>query len=148
MEIIFKILCGILYCIGLFFGYDYKEISVYICIYGCPIICILMSLILNITITNRLFKKVTVIKIILWLISCVYIAFNLTFFSYICQHYSGDVYVIFDQCVRDLQYIAFTCNTTYEYCNIVIYVYLFFSIIIANIITIFTIKNRNEKIKL
>lgn len=33
MGIIFKILCGILYLIGIALGYDYKEISVYICIW-------------------------------------------------------------------------------------------------------------------
>jgi hypothetical protein len=33
MDIIFEILCGCLYVIGLCLGWDYKEASVNICIY-------------------------------------------------------------------------------------------------------------------
>ena len=141
MEIIFKILCGILYCIGLAFVYDYKEISVFICIYGCPIICILTALLINVIITNKLFSKFTAIRVFYFLISYVYLAFNLTFFAKICEHYSNDnIHYLFDQCVKDFQYLAASCNSTYEYCNIVIYVYLFFGIVAFNLLIAFLLK--------
>ena len=43
MKIVFGILCGILYLIGLFFGLSYKEISIIICIYMCPAACVLCA---------------------------------------------------------------------------------------------------------
>lgn len=133
MEIIFKVLCGILYLIGIALGYDYKEISVYICIYGCPIICIISAYIINVILIYKTTYKFNFYKIILWLISCFYIALNFTFFARICEHYnSNNLHYIFDQCVSDFQYLANSCNSTYEYCNIVIYVYLFFSIVLFN----------------
>ena len=138
---IFKILCGILYCIGLLFGLTYKEISVYICIYICPIICIVSAFLINIAITYKLAIKVTFTKLLMLLISYLYIAFNFNFFAKICQHYSlGNLNDKFNQCVNDFQTIALNCNTTYEYSNIIIYVYLFFGIIIFNILCSYLIK--------
>lgn len=141
MEIIFKILCGILYLVGITLGYDYKEISVYICIYGCPIICIVSAYIMNIIIIYKMIFKINFYKIMLWIISCLYVSLNFNFFASICKHYNdSNIYYLFDQCVLDFQYLANTCNVSYEYCNIVIYIYLFFSILIINGVITYLIK--------
>lgn len=133
MEIVFKLLCGVLYLIGLCLGYDYKEISVYICIYGCPIVCIISALVIHLIVAYKLSKKFTVFKVILWILSGLYVALNLNFFASVCEHYNdSNLHVLFDQCVHDFQYLAETCGSTYEYCNIVIYVYLFFFVLIVN----------------
>ena len=44
LKLVFMFLCGCLYLIGLPFGLSYKETSIYICIYACPIICIISAL--------------------------------------------------------------------------------------------------------
>lgn len=135
MEIVFKILCGILYCIGLLFGYDYKEISVYICIYGCPIICILTTLLINGVISKKLCTNISIIKLFYLVISYLYTSVYLVFFAKVCQHYNSNIstlHMLFDQCVRDFQHIALNCGTTYEHCNIVIYVYLLSAIVCIN----------------
>lgn len=133
MEIIFNLLCKCLELIGSIFGYSYKEISVIICIYGCPIICILSSIIIYLTIVHKTINKITIFKLFLLFISGLYIAANLTFFSLICEHYwESDMNLLFQQCKNDLELIAANCNITYEYCNIIIYVYLFFSILGIN----------------
>lgn len=135
MEIVFKILCGILYCIGLLFGCDYKEISVYICIYGCPIICILTTLLINSVISNKLYTNISVGKLFYLAISYLYTSIYLVFFAKVCQHYNSNIntlHALFDQCVYDFQRIALNCGTTYEHCNIVIYVYLLLAIVCIN----------------
>lgn len=135
MEIVFKILCGILYCIGLLFGCDYKEISVYICIYGCPIICILTTLLINSVISNKLYTNISVSKLFYLVVSYLYTSLYLVFFAKVCQHYNSNIntlHTLFDQCVYDFQRIALHCSTTYEHCNIIIYVYLLLAIVCIN----------------
>lgn len=139
--ILFKILCGILAAIGMCFGLNYQEISVYLCIHGCPIICILAALVLNIVITSKLVDKCTFFRILLWILSSLWIAFNLLFYSSICQHYSDPaIHHIFNQCVYDFQCIAKECNTTYEHANLIIYTVLFPSIVIGNVFLIYLTK--------
>ena len=130
MGLIFKILCGILALIGMCFGLTYQEISVYLCIHGCPIICIITALIIYIIANYKLFCNFTVFRLLIVLVSGVYVVLNLLFYSKICEHYCNpNINYLFNQCMQDLQNIAKICNTTYEKANLIIYVGLFFSIL-------------------
>lgn len=143
MELIFKILCGILYLIGMCFGYNYTEISVYICIYGCPIICIFTTLLINISCICSLTKRITFFKIFNLILSFLYTSLYLAVFARICEYYNVKTATntqIFNQCVADFQNLAQICGTTYEHCNIVIYVYFFFTIIFINLFIGYIIK--------
>lgn len=146
MEIIFKILCGILYLIGLLFDCSYKEISVYICIYAVPIICIISTLILNGMIVYKIVKKCTIFRLFLLIISYMYISLYLNIFAHICKHYQigyNTITQIFDQCMFDLLNISKICNISYEECNIYIYVYLFLGILGINSLITYLIKKIN-----
>lgn len=143
MEIIFKILCGILCCIGLLFDCSYKEISVYICIYIVPIMCIINTLILNGIVIYKIVKKCTIFRLFLLLVSYMYISLHLNVFSYICKHYQvgyNTTIQIFDQCMFDLMDISKKCNISYEECNIYIYVYLFLGILGINFLISYLVK--------
>lgn len=52
VTLIFGILCGILYCIGLLFGRSYEQISIDICIYACPIVCIICAFLAGVVYKN------------------------------------------------------------------------------------------------
>ena len=141
MNSIFYFLCGCLYVIGLVFGLSYKEISVYICIYACPIICVLCALASvlkgNIrTFFGRVRFSVNTALLIL------YMSLTGTFWS----HY-GEVMDPFQLCVDDITRIANNMHITYEECNIYIYCYLFFSIILFHLLQIFIFKNKRDSRK-
>lgn len=130
MGLIFKLLCGILALIGMCFGLNYQEISVYLCIHGCPIICIITSLIIYIIISYKLCCKLSIFRLFLLVLSGLYVIVNLLVYSKICNHYcDSNINYLFNQCMNDLQQIAKICNTTYENVNLIIYVGLFFSIL-------------------
>lgn len=44
MELLFQILCGLLYLVGIPFGWSYQETSIYVCIYLWPTICTLSTI--------------------------------------------------------------------------------------------------------
>lgn len=151
IKTVFAICCGILYAIGWCLGYDYKEISVYICIHIIPIVCIISATIPNLIVVSKLRSNSSCLnaffKLILWNITGIRVFLYVTFYGFILRHYGyhnlsiynperivdvNKQHLIFDQCAIDLQHIAEICGTTYEYVNIVIYVYLFLAILIFN----------------
>ena len=135
IKIIFEVLCGLLYVIGLCFGWNYRETSVHICIYLWPALCVLTTLPITIGLIHRIVvNKSRWLSIValpfVWFYTSCYIIFALLIYAY----YSDPIYQNnpFDMCMNDLQRIARECNTTYEYVNIAIYVYLFALILIVN----------------
>ena len=141
MNYIFYFLCGCLYLIGQAFGLSYKEISVVICIYACPIICILCALLSvlkgNIqTFFGRVRFSINSTLLILYIIIT----------SAFWKHY-GEVADPFQLCMNDLTQIAKELNITYQECNIYVYCHLFFSIILFHIAQIFIFKKQNENKK-
>lgn len=121
-ALIFKGLCGCLLLIGMCFGWTYQEASVYICIYMCPIICILCSILAIIPFDFR--KTLDRIWMALNLsLFLTYIKFTLGFW----KHY--DCTDPFTKCMNDLKGLADIMNTSYEEVNLYVYCYLFFGII-------------------
>lgn len=126
-KLIFGLLCGCLYAIGLLFDWTYKETSVYICIYACPVICVLCAFAgcfaLGIsTFWRRLWTSVNVTCFLL------YISTTNMFW----KHY-GAVYDPFELCKQDLIELAAKHSMTYEEVNLYIYCNLFFSIILFHL---------------
>jgi hypothetical protein len=135
-TLIFRILCGILYVLGLCLGLNYVETSVYICIYGCCyIVCVLslVTLFLNI---YKLFRKKSIKKAILVLPLNIVSAYILIMISRGCLIYFSNFSTVneqFDQCMLALMNVAVNTGTTYENVNLILYCTAFFSIIFYNI---------------
>lgn len=135
----FGILCGLLYVLGLLLGFNYEEISVYLCIYGCPIICTLSALALFVANYKRFKRKGAWLSFLL--ISAVligYVYLYIDVFAAICDRYGSldriDVHSEFVQCQNDLIEIAQLNHSTYEYVNLVIYAVAFPAIVLFNFI--------------
>lgn len=58
-QLIFGFLCGMLYLVGLMFGFTYEEISVYICIYGWPALCVAMPAVVTLVALYNWVKKLS-----------------------------------------------------------------------------------------
>ena len=142
MKLIFDLLCGLLYLIGLCFGWNYQETSVYFCIYIWPMLCILSTLPITIGLIHRIVvnkgRWLSMCDLpFAWLYTVCYITFTILIYRYygdnIYQNGTGnEIQRIFNMCMKDLQQIAAECNTTYEDVNIAIYIYLFALIIFVN----------------
>ena len=133
IKIIFGLLCGLLYCIGLCFGWNYQETSVYFCIYLWPVLCVLSTLPITVGLIHRIVidkgRWLSVLALpFAWLYTTCYVCFTILIYNY----YQGSVPQIYNKCMNDLQRIAAECNTTYEDVNIAIYIYLFALILLVN----------------
>lgn len=140
VKFVFAILCGILYVIGLLFGWNYKEVSVYICIYLCPLICVFFALF---TTYKAIVKKNKPLFIILnSVLSALYLIITIVIF----RHYIGmPIDQQFNDCMTKLMSIAKITGLSYEAVNLLIYVVLLSSIIIFHIAELlFMNKKRNS----
>lgn len=142
IKLIFRLLCGLLYLIGLCFGWTYQETSVYFCIYLWPALCIISTLPITIGLIHRIVvNKGRWISVVALPLAWLYTACYITFTALIYRYYGDNIYQngtgyeiqrIFNMCMKDLQRIAAECNTTYEDVNIAIYIYLFAFILLVN----------------
>lgn len=142
---IFKILCGCLYAIGLIFGRTYNQISVDICIYVCPIICVLCAFIASLaysskTIKGRWGKSFN--------LACFIVYLGLTRMFWL--HYDSDYADPFTLCMNDLIAIGNRIQMSYEELNLVIYCDIFFGIILFHLMQVFIasyLKKRRMKLQ-
>ena len=139
MEIIFKILCGILFCIGYLFGLSYADTSVIICIYLCPIVCMLAAFYA----VCRTFKPNGIWNRILFSINMSLLVLYVVISDMFWEHYKTDD--PFTLCMNDLKAIAGRMNMSYEEVNILIYCVLFFGIILFHLLTVMLRKKNNKK---
>ena len=139
MEIIFKALCGLLYCIGYPFGLSYVDSSVIICIYLCPIICMLMALYAS----YHTFKSEGIWCRILFSINLSLLLLYMGISNMFWKHYY--VYDPFTLCMNDIKAISNRMNITYEETNLLIYCVLFFGIILFHLISAKLGKKSYEK---
>ena len=139
VKIVFMCLCGCLYVIGLPFGWDYKETSIYICIYACPIICMLCAFISLFSCNIRTFwgRCRTSLNASLLLL---YASATGTFWA----HY-GEVADPFTLCMNDIIEIANKLHISYELCNLYIYCVLFSAIILFHLGQFIVFKHRKKK---
>ena len=128
---IFNLLCGGLLVIGMILGYNYEEISVYICIYLWPILCCLAALFTTILLFYNWIKKCTFLQTMLLslytCISFVFISLTRQFFHHY-QYYGDNINTVHQQfvlCMNDIQNIANQIGISYSEANLYIYVYLF-----------------------
>ena len=135
-TLMFRILCGILYLLGLCLGLNYVETSVYICIYGCCYIVCALSLITLFLNIYKLFRKKSFKKAILILPLSIVSTYVLIMISQGCLMYFSNFSTVdkqFDQCMLVLMNVAINTGTTYEKVNLILYCTAFFSIIFYNI---------------
>lgn len=144
IKIIFGLLCGLLYLIGLCFGWTYQEASVYVCIYLVPILCIVSTLPISVGLVHRIVvnkgRWLSIVALpFAWLYTVCYIIFTIAVYNLFSDvfyiDYGSNTPIVeqqFNLCMRNLQRIADTCNTTYEEVNIIIYVKLFILIVVVN----------------
>lgn len=144
MNSLFYFLCGCLYVIGKAFGLTYQEISVYICIYGCPIICIICAAIAVIFADLHKFWGQLCFAINSALLIMYWGTTKAFWVHYgILPDILGgktDIQEQFQRCVNDITKITNDLQISYQECNIWIYCYLFFSIVIFHLIQPFLFK--------
>lgn len=154
LKLIFGLLCGVLYLIGLCFGWTYQETSVYVCIYLWPALCTMTTLPISVGLVHRIvINKGRWISLLAlpftWLYTACYITFTILVYTYYNDNiYSGSMPTIeqqFNMCMNDFQRIASACNTTYEEANIIIYVKLFILIVVVNGILAYITKPYHRK---
>lgn len=141
INIIFYALCGVLYVIGLIFGWTYKETSIYICIYGCPIICILSALLSVIYCGIKSLFRTFICSINASLLIFYIILTKIFWVHFLCSQDK------FELCKYDLINIAGKLGITYNECNLYVYCILFPAIVVFHIIQIFIFKklhNNNQ----
>ena len=137
-EFIFYALCGMLYVMGLSFGFSYEEMSVYVCIYLWPALFTAMPAIITLIALYNWCKKLTLwncinlsasgtMTIAFWLISKEF-WWLYTIPSLVHENLST-VHEQFQACVDDLMAIGTQLNMTYIEVNLWIYCVL--SIVIA-----------------
>lgn len=133
MKIIFTILCGLLYCIGIPFGWSYETTSIYICIYLWPIICTL-STIPIIWQSIKLVSRKKMLGLILVLLAIIYTAYYGYYTLEAIHHYNINDPHAFMNCMLDLKSLASYFEISYETVNILIYVVGFTVIVTFNYI--------------
>lgn len=142
VDLIFKFLCGCLYLIGLPFNWTYQETSIYICIYACPVICIISAVI-------SLFSC----SIMTWWgrfrfsFNATLLLIYLQLTNVFWEHYFNDFAPEpFAQCVEDITEIANEMHISYEECNLWIYCVLFPMVVIFHLgqLLIVRIRHRNS----
>ena len=139
LRLFFAILCGILYVIGLPFGWGYEETSVYICIYLWPLLCVLCALF---TTYKAIRKKKTAFIIVNSIISVLYILITWTIFA----HYSKmSVAAQFNDCKWKLYGLSDYTGLSYEAINLLIYVVLFSAIVIFHWVEVRIIDGKMRK---
>lgn len=139
IKLIFAILCGILYVIGLPFGWNYKETSVYICIYLWPLLCVACAMF---TTYKAIRKKKKVFIIVNCIIFVLYIMFTWAIFAY----YSGlSVEDQFNDCMLKLYGLSDHTGLIYEAINLLIYVVLFSLIVLFHLIEVLVIDGKIKK---
>ena len=140
---IFLACCGVLYVIGLCLGLSYKESSVVICIYLCPILCVMLAAACTAMSYNfkRFWNRIS--AIINGGLLLTYINLTILFWKHFlythfieddCGNFMGLEYGAtmeqqFDRCVYDLQTIAHNIGICYETVNLIVYVVIFSSIV-------------------
>ena len=137
-EIIYYLLCGMLYLAGVVFGLSYEEISVYVCIFLWPALMTALPAIITLIALRNWHRKLTLwnstnliasgtTTCVFWLISK---KFYLLYTSPNLVHvHVSTVHDQFMACVEDLKFIASQLNMTYIEVNLWIYCVL--SIVIA-----------------
>ena len=131
METIFNVLCGLLLLVGMAFGLNYEEVSVYVCIYLWPALCCLMALMVTIAAAYRWWKKNTLANTALTALSAsvtmTFLGIARQFINYY-KYYGDEVnsaHQIFRHCVNDINFIAAQVGSTYAEVDLYIYCYLF-----------------------
>lgn len=133
MGLIFQILCGILYVIGLLFGWTYQEVSIEICLKWWPWICffstlpIIIGLIKRIITNKKRWFAVYLLPFAISYSTIYYLVIKLINYRYF--KISVDP---FNDCMNDLIHIASKCDMTYAEVNLHIYVTFFLILIITN----------------
>jgi hypothetical protein len=139
IKLIFAVLCGILYCIGLPFGFNYEETSVYICIYLWPLLCVVAALYVTIKATIR--KDVWIASINGFTL-LVYSLITITIF----KHYLAlpSIHAQFNDCMWKLYGLSSNLGISYEALNLLIYVVLFSVIMLFHSICLIIMKKKKS----
>ena len=139
VKFIFAILCGVLYVIGLPFGLNYEQTSVYICIYLWPLLCVACALF---TTYKAIRKKKTTFIVVNSIISVLYILITVGIFA----HYSRlSVHEQFNDCMWKLYGLSDHLGISYEAVNLLIYVVLFSVIVIFHLLEVLAIDGKLKK---
>lgn len=143
-ECFFEVCCGLIYVVGLAFGFTYKQICVIVNIYLEAGLCLLSALWVTWTSIKRFVHEKTGCNGIIMTSGIMYGLAYLVGFYLICQHYAMPMENAFDLCYRELLHLAKCYHTTYNIVNYVIFILLFLVITVLNIILVKLIGKKRE----
>ena len=125
--------------IGLPFGLNYEQTSVYVCIYIWPLLCVACALF---TTYKAIRKKKTSFIVVNSIISVLYILITWSIFA----HYSRlSIHEQFNDCMWKLYGLSTHLGISYEAVNLLIYVVLFSVIVIFHLLEVLAIDGRLKK---
>ena len=146
METLFALLGGMLAAIGVLFGTDYQHISIYVCIWLWPAICLASSLpFLIVSIKRALGHDYKLCGILGIVFSIFYLLVGGGITRFFVNDYTiSNCYDSFNRCVEDLVRLGEMFSMTYAEINIVIYIGLFLLIEIFWIIMYYLMKPKKR----
>lgn len=124
-DVIFNLLCGLIYLAGIPFGWDYREASVYFCLWCAPLAVLASSLLVLAGSVRGLIRQFGVGRLVLVVLFSILSLAAVGMVEAVFRHYKligGDAVTIFNQCVADLTEIARQLNCTYEQVNLYVFV--------------------------
>jgi hypothetical protein len=143
-DCFFGACCGILYLIGRFLGFTYKEICVIVNIYMEAGLCLLSALWVTWATIKCFTHRKTIGNGLIMTAGGFYGIVYIGGFMWLCQHYAMPMNDAFDLCYNELIQLAKNYNTTYNYVNYVIFILLFLVITIGNILLVKLIQVNNK----
>lgn len=137
IVIIFQFFCGLIYLAGIPFGWDYKESSVYFCLWGVVGVLTISSFSSFLSLFMGMRSKPTIIKTILLLLSGFITYLSIAVTKGVIEHYNlldNNIELIFNKCVKDFMDVAQMSGTTYEFSNLILLVCVPLAVILMNAI--------------
>lgn len=125
MSSLFYFLCGVLYVLGLPFGWNYEETSVYVCIYAFPFLVVIPFMVMVIRMLMLvIYGRRKVFGSILLIISLLllYMVSGMSYAYFDIFNIDGSIHEKFLFCMNYLSNYAGRIGMTYEELNMAIYV--------------------------
>lgn len=125
MNSVFYFLCGVLYVLGLPFGWGYEETSVYVCIYTFPFLVVLPFLVMAIRMLTLIIcgrRKILGSMLLVASLFLLYMVSGMSYLYFDTFNIDGSIHEKFMFCMNYLGNYAGRVGMTYEELNMAIYV--------------------------
>lgn len=125
MSSLFYFLCGVLYVLGLPFGWNYEETSVYVCIYAFPFLVVLPFIVMVVRMLMLIIygrRKIFGSMLLIVSLFLLYMVSGMSYVYFDIFNIDGSIHEKFLFCMNYLSNYAGRIGMTYEELNMAIYV--------------------------